>query len=65
MIKRLNEIVGQVRGDLEPVLRLTLEAMIVAGMLERDVVEQLVAQSVENAEDFAWTSQLRYYLCVF
>jgi dynein heavy chain len=41
--------------------RLTLEALIVLDLHNKDVVKSLAQQDVNDVTDFGWLSQLRYY----
>lgn len=60
--KRIDEIVGLVRGKLDPGNRITLGALIVIAVHARDVVDSLEKMNITSTHDFNWTSQLRYYL---
>ena len=55
------EVVQLVRGKLSNQLRTTLKALVVLDVHGRQVVEDLIAQQIQTADDFAWGSQLRYY----
>jgi dynein heavy chain len=66
---QLQEIVGLVRGGLSPRAQKTLQALICVDAHNRDVVERLRQHfdligggNGEDCQDFAWTSNLRYYL---
>lgn len=57
----LEEIVKLVRGSLTPLELLTLGALIVIEVHNRDIVKALIQANVSSSMDFEWISQLRYY----
>ncbi|KAI3382032.1 hypothetical protein SNEBB_005932 [Seison nebaliae] len=62
--QQLSELDGLrelVKQDLSTKERQTLSALIVVEVHARDVVANMITQQVENANDFEWISQLRYY----
>ena len=59
--QQLEEIVQLVRKDVSKLDRATLQALIVLDVHNRDVINQLVEAGVNDASDFSWLAQLRYY----
>jgi dynein heavy chain len=41
---------------------MTLEALIVLGVHDKDVVEELINSNVYTIETFEWVAQMRYYI---
>ncbi|XP_066595663.1 dynein axonemal heavy chain 3 [Prorops nasuta] len=60
-IRQIDDIVALVRGKLEPMSRLTLNALIVIDVHAKDVVKLLVEGNITNVMEFSWIAQLRYY----
>ncbi|ORZ30920.1 dynein heavy chain and region D6 of dynein motor-domain-containing protein [Catenaria anguillulae PL171] len=60
-LQALDGLVSLVRGDLSPIARSSIGALIVIDVHARDLVRQLMENNIDNPNDFEWISQLRYY----
>eukprot|EP01116_Phalansterium_solitarium_P017128 TRINITY_DN413_c0_g1_i5.p1 TRINITY_DN413_c0_g1~~TRINITY_DN413_c0_g1_i5.p1 ORF type:complete len:4163 (-),score=2181.62 TRINITY_DN413_c0_g1_i5:539-13027(-) len=60
-LRELEGLTTLVRGNLSPLGRLTLGALIVIDVHARDVVKNLIEAGVTSERDFEWMTQLRYY----
>lgn len=56
---QLDDLRGLVRQKLTSIGRMTLSALIVIEVHARDVVANIRAEKVSNANAFEWISQLR------
>ena len=57
--QQLKEIIELVRGDLTPLQRKTLSALVVMDVHNRDVARKLAEDGISSERDFSWLSQLR------
>ena len=58
---RLENLISQVQGKLERGLRAKIITLITIDVHSRDIVASLITKRVESAQDFLWSSQLRFY----
>ena len=54
-------MINLVRGELKPLQRAELGALLVLDVHAQEIVRQMIAATTSNLNDFLWTSQLRYY----
>jgi dynein heavy chain len=57
----LQTIVAKVRGNLSKLDRQTLGSLIVLDVHNRDIVDLLVSQKIDDVNSFDWMAQMRYY----
>lgn len=62
LISEREDIVDLVKGELTPLQRKTLGALIVIDQHAIYVVEMLIQNKIYLPDDFDWISQLRYYM---
>eukprot|EP00958_Prasinococcus_capsulatus_P027403 scaffold5502_cov390-Prasinococcus_capsulatus_cf.AAC.6 len=58
---QLNDLVNLVRSDLTKLQRKMINALIIIDVHARDIIDTFVRDSVLDAREFAWESQLRFY----
>jgi hypothetical protein len=51
----------QVRGDLSSDARKKVNTLIITDVHGRDIIDTFVRDSIMDAREFAWESQLRFY----
>jgi dynein heavy chain, axonemal len=59
--KDLNDLVDIIRTDLNSLDRKKINALIIMDVHARDIVERFVRDSILDAREFEWESQLRFY----
>lgn len=57
---QLGDLVAMVRGDLRPLERKKVNTLVITDVHGRDIVDGFVRDSVLDAREFAWESQLRF-----
>lgn len=60
-VQGLDEIVTLVRGNLSHLETITLGALIVIEVHNKDVVKRLVDEEISHVNQFEWLSEMRYY----
>lgn len=58
----LRVLADYVLQDLQPILRKKCEQLTTELVHQRDVLRELIKESVKSATDFAWLSEMRFYL---
>ena len=58
---QLNDLVAMVRDKLDSIIRKKVNTLLIIDVHARDIVDGFVRESVLNAKEFAWESQLRFY----
>ena len=59
--KDLNDLIDLIRTDLNSLERKKINTLIVVDVHARDIVDRFVRDSILNAREFEWESQLRFY----
>ncbi len=59
--KDLNDIVTKVRSDITNLERKKINSLIILDVHARDIVDRFVRDSILDAREFEWESQLRFY----
>ncbi len=60
-VRQLADLTRLVRGELSPLHRRIIAALITIDVHARDIVDSLHSGSVADLNDFQWQMQLRYY----
>lgn len=61
LTKQLVDLVTMVRQPLDPITRKKVNTLLIIDVHARDIVDGFVRESILNAKEFAWESQLRFY----
>ena len=59
--KDLNDLIDLVRTDLNDLDRKKVNTLIIVDVHARDIVSNFVRDSILDAREFEWESQLRFY----
>ena len=62
LTKQLNDLVYETRKDLGKAQRKKVNTLIIIDVHARDIVDSFVRDSILDEREFAWESQLRFYL---
>ena len=58
---QLNDLIRIVRRKIDKIMRKKVNTLLIVDVHARDIVDGFVRESVLNAKEFAWESQLRFY----
>lgn len=61
LTRQLGDLVAMVRTKLDSISRKKVNTLLIIDVHARDIVDGFVRESVLNAKEFAWESQLRFY----
>ncbi|CAM9109021.1 unnamed protein product [Choristocarpus tenellus] len=61
LTSQLNDLVALVREELTSHARKKVNTLLIIDVHARDIVDGFVRESILNAKEFAWESQLRFY----
>lgn len=59
--KDLNDLIDLIRTDLNNLERKKINTLIIVDVHARDIVDRFVRDSILDAREFEWESQLRFY----
>ena len=57
----MTDLVAMVRAPLDKIMRKKVNTLLIIDVHARDIVDGFVRESILNAKEFAWESQLRFY----
>ena len=60
-IEQLDQLTALIRKELTPSLRQLISCMLINEVHNRDIITNLISQSVTDIDSFKWVQQLRYY----
>jgi dynein heavy chain len=61
MDEQLADLTNMVRGNLTPLQRATISALLVLDVHNRDIILRLIQSKLSSVNDFEWKTQMRYY----
>jgi dynein heavy chain len=59
--QQVNELIALVRTPIDKLQRKKVNTLIILDVHARDIVDRFVRDSILSREEFAWSSQLRFY----
>ena len=59
--KQLSDLVFKVRENIPRIMRAKVNTLLIIDIHARDIIDSFVRDSVLDAREFAWESQLRFY----
>jgi dynein heavy chain len=59
--RQLLDLVARVREPLPRLARIKVNTLLIVDVHARDIIDSFVRDSVLDAREFAWESQLRFY----
>lgn len=59
--KDLTDLITLIRTDLDNLTRKSVNTLIILDVHAKDIVERFVRDSILDAREFEWESQLRFY----
>ena len=60
-IQQLDSLTSMIRKPLSPATRQVISCLLINEVHNRDIINNLVEQEVQDADSFKWQVQLRYY----
>lgn len=61
LTKQLLDLVAKVRENIPKMVRIKVNTLLIVDVHARDIVDSFVRDSILDAREFAWESQLRFY----
>lgn len=60
-LENLNGLTDMIRKPLNPATRQCISCMLIFEVHNRDIIQKLIDENIDDTEDFKWAQQLRYY----
>jgi dynein heavy chain len=61
LTRQLTELVAKIRQPVDRLLRKKINTLLIVDVHARDIIDKFVRDSILDAREFAWESQLRFY----